>query len=71
MDLQRKKNITFTIQLLTLNGLTTFQRIEKCGQHNIFFSEHTWELTPPFQHSQIVEKFPLMFSEHEWEQNHP
>ena len=47
MDLQRKKNITFTIQLLTLNGLTTFQRIEKCGQHNIFFSEHTWELTPP------------------------
>ena len=46
-ELQRKKNIIFTIQLITLNDAITFQRNGNCGQQNIFFSEHTWELTPP------------------------
>ena len=45
-ELQRKKNIIFTIQLITLNDAITFQRNGNCGQQNIFFSEHTWELTP-------------------------
>ena len=43
----RKKKISSTVQLLILNVINTFQRTEKCGQQNIFVSEHTWELTPP------------------------
>ena len=35
------------MQLITLNDAITFRRNENCGQQNIFFSEHTWELPPP------------------------